>query len=52
MMGKKETVRAKMASHLEELMGNLELYGWERVRTYYGVRLNQEEKVRYRHALI
>ena len=32
MQGEKELVRAKMASHLEDLMGDLEIYGWERVR--------------------
>ena len=62
MRGKKETITAKMASHLEELMGDSELYGWERVRAYDGVWLNQlqqgqeswqnEENIRYQHALI
>ena len=37
-------VKAKMASHLEELMGNAELYGWERVRAFHGVWLNQLEQ--------
>ena len=37
MRGEKDAVRAKMASHLEELMGDLELYGWDRVRAYHGV---------------
>ena len=32
MRSEKETVRAKMASHLEELMGDAGLYHWERVR--------------------
>ena len=57
-----EAVRAKMASHLEDLMGDLELYVWERVRAYHGVWLNQleqgratwedeEDKVRFRMPL-
>ena len=29
MKGEKEAVRAKMTSHLEDLMGDVELYGWE-----------------------
>ena len=44
MRGEKEGVRAKMASHLEDLMGDSELYGWERVRAYHGVWLNQVEQ--------
>ena len=63
MRGEKEAVRAKMASHLEELMGESTLYSCERVRAYHGVWINQleqgqasweneEEKVRFRCALI
>ena len=62
MKGEKETVRVKMASHLEDLMGDAEIYGWEKVRAYHGVWLkqlelgwasweNEEEKVRFQHAL-
>ena len=35
--GVKEGVRTKMNSHLEELMGDTELYGWEIVRVYHAV---------------
>ena len=35
-----------MASHLEESMGDVELYGWERVRAYHRVWLNQLEQGR------
>ena len=28
--GEKERVRAKMASHLKDIMGDSELYGWEK----------------------
>ena len=52
-----------MASNLEELMGDAEFYGWERVRAYYEVWLNQleqgqatweeeEENIRFWYALI
>ena len=60
--GEKETVKAKMAAHLADLMGDAERYGWERVRAYHGVWLNQlelgratwenEEKVRFQCALV
>ena len=43
MKSEKETVRAKMASHLEDLMGDVERYGWERFRAYRGVWLKQLE---------
>ena len=63
MKDEKEAVRVKMASYLKDLMGDAELYGWERVRDYHGVWLNQleqgwatwedeEEKVRFWHGLI
>ena len=56
-------VRAKMATHLQELMGDTEIYGWERVRAYHGVWLNkleqdwatwgdEVEKVRFQHDII
>ena len=32
-----------MAHHLEDLMSDRNLYGWEKVRAYYGVLLNQME---------
>ena len=35
MRSEKETIRAKMASHLEELMGDAKLYGWNMVRVYH-----------------
>ena len=41
MRGAKEAVRATMASHFEDLMGDAELSGWERVSAYHGVWLNQ-----------
>ena len=44
MKDEKEAVRAKMASHLEDLMEDVELYGWERVRAYHIVWLNQLEQ--------
>ena len=34
MEDEKEGVRAKMASHLKDLMGDSELHGWEKVRAY------------------
>ena len=37
MKGEKEAVRAKMASHLDDLMGDVELYVWERGRANDGV---------------
>ena len=63
MKGEKEAIRAKMASHSEELMGDAKLYGWARVRAYPGVLLNQlgqgwgtwedeREKIIFHHALI
>ena len=64
MKGEKGAVRAKMASHLADLMGDVELYGWERATAYHGVWLNQleqgsrasweneEEKVRFQCALV
>ena len=42
----KETVRANMASHLKDLIVDLELYGRDRVRAYHAVWLNQMEQGR------
>ena len=44
MMSEKDSVREKMTSHLEELMGDARLYGWDSVRAYHMVRLNQIEQ--------
>ena len=52
MRSEKETIRAKMASHLEELIGDTKLYGWENVRAYHGVWLNQLEQATYRGQLV
>ena len=62
MKGDLETFMVKMASHVEKLMGDLKLYGWER-GACHGVWFNQheqgwasweneEEKVRFQHALV
>ena len=32
------------AQHLEELMSDCDIYGWDKVRTYHGVLLNQMEQ--------
>ena len=37
-------IKDKMATHLEELIADSELYGWERVRAYHRVLLNQLEQ--------
>ena len=63
MKGEEEAIRAKMATHLEELMSDSELYGWDRVKAYHRVWLNQleqgwaileelDEKLRFRRAII
>ena len=44
MRGKKEGIRARMALHLGDLMGDAELYGWARVRTYHAVWVHQLEQ--------
>ena len=41
MKGKEETIRARMATNLEELMSDAALYGWERVRVHHRVWLNK-----------
>ena len=33
-----------MAHHLEDFMSDCDLYGWERVRDFHGVMLNQMEQ--------
>ena len=37
-------IKEKMATHLEELMSDAELYSWERVRAHHRVWLNQLEQ--------
>ena len=37
----------KMMQHLEEIMGDVDLYGWEHVNAYHGVWLNQLEQGRF-----
>ena len=44
MEGEKATVRAQMASYLKDLMSDSELYGWDKVRAYHAVWLNQLEQ--------
>ena len=44
MKGDVGAIMEKMATHLDELMNDAELYGWERVRAYHRVRLNQLEQ--------
>ena len=41
MKKEKESNRPLMARHVQELMTNAELYGWESVRSYHTVRLHQ-----------
>ena len=40
-----EVIKKQMAAHLQDLMLNAQLYGWERARTFHGVWLNQLEQV-------
>ena len=44
MEGEKEEVRTQMNAHLKDLMVDSELYGWENVRAYHMVWLNQVEQ--------
>ena len=46
MEGEEGAIRQRMASHLEELMSDAELYGWECTRTFHGIWLNQLEQGR------
>ena len=46
MDGEMESVKAKMATHLKDLIANTKLYGWDRVRTYHAVWLNHLEQGR------
>ena len=47
-MKSEDTVtREKMTQHLEELMGDINLYCWERVRAYHGMWLNQLEQDKF-----
>ena len=41
MEAEKPAIRPLMATHLQELMGDAELYGWESVRTFHVVWLQQ-----------
>ena len=63
MKGEEGAIKDKMATHLEELMADTELYGWQRVRAYHRVWLKQREqgwatwqdedvKLTFQHALI
>ena len=62
MRNEKDSVRAKMASHLDELMDDVGLYSWDKVRAYHTVWLNQieqkhanwekDEKMRFQHGFI
>ena len=40
-------VKKQMAAHLQDLMSDAQMYGWERVRTFQGVWLNQIEQWHY-----
>lgn len=44
MKGEERAIKEKMATHVEEIMGGTELYGWERVKVYHSVSLNQLEQ--------
>ena len=44
MEDEKEAVRDQMASHLQDLMSDSELYGWNKVQTYHAVWINQLEQ--------
>ena len=41
--GEEEAIKERMATHLEDLMSDAELYGWEQTRVLHGVWLNQLE---------
>ena len=41
MKDEEEAIKDKMATHLEELICNAQLYGWEGVRAFHGVWFNQ-----------
>ena len=46
MEGEKSVVKPHMACHLQALMVDMELYRWNRVRTFHAVWLNQLEQGR------
>ena len=46
MEGEKEDIRSKLASHLQDLISDSELYGWFKVRVNHAVWLNQLEQGR------
>ena len=63
MKEEKEAIRSNMATHLKDLMSGSELYGWDKVRVYHAVWLNQleqgcvcwddeEEKLHFQDALV
>ena len=39
----KQALKSHMARHLQELMADIELYGWKKVRAFHAVWLNQLE---------
>ena len=44
MEGEKHAVKSKMASHLQDLMADTELYGCDKVRALHAVWLNKLEQ--------
>ena len=46
MKGEESATKDKMATHLDELMQDSELYGWQKVRAFHSVWLNQIEQGR------
>ena len=47
MSAEDNSIRGKMLQHLEELMGDVGLYGWEHVHAYHVIGLNQMDNGRY-----
>ena len=54
-------VRQKMVAHFNDLMSDVQLYGWDCARTVHGIWLNQleqghcfwmDEKLKFRRALV
>ena len=63
MKGDEGAIKKRMATHLENMMSDAELYGWKITRTFHGVWLNQleqgratwhdkKEKLRFRRTLV
>ena len=46
MSGQDINIMDIMAHHLEDLMSDCDLYGWEKVRSFHGVLLTQMEQGR------